>query len=489
MTRILVFALCPLPFENTQKNFGPGIRAWQFVKPLLDRGDSVMMIANRIPFIYPPDTPPEVKTVVDGFTMYNMNDRMFRDSRRIQDIHDRFQPEAILAATIFSTPPLADLRFSCPVWIDLFGHVMAEAQAKAYRYRDNSFLEHLRCHEMQAIEIGDVFSTVSRAQEFATIGELGFINRLNSETTGYRFCRTIPCAMDPVLYSHDRTVFRGIDVPDTAFVVLWSGGYNTWTDTDTLFEGLTYAMAENPDIWFVSTGGQIDGHDELTYPAFVEKAQKSQFRDRFIFRGWIPKADVHNYYFESNVGVNIDRYMYEGMLGSKNRVLDWMRAGLPSLIGELCELSYELPALGLAYSYPLHDPTALGRKILELAADPTAVSETGQQARDYGLKHLSFHETTRIFRDWVDHPEPAPDRIDGRGEVETCESGHSVDGDYIQSLLSQIDRKNRHIDQLERYVRHLEKEIVTRSDGAALPADPAQRPALKGLPLPLPPEP
>ena len=45
--------------------------------------------------------------------------------------------------------------------------------------------------------------------------------------------------------------------------MLWSGGYNLWTDVDTLFRGLEAAMARNPKVHFLSTGGAIDGTDTL----------------------------------------------------------------------------------------------------------------------------------------------------------------------------------------------------------------------------------
>ena len=33
-------------------------------------------------------------------------------------------------------------------------------------------------------------------------------------------------------------IVRGRHVPEGAFIVLWSGGYNVWSDVDTLFAGL-----------------------------------------------------------------------------------------------------------------------------------------------------------------------------------------------------------------------------------------------------------
>ncbi len=485
MTRLLVFGLCPLPFENTSKNFGPGIRAWQFIKPVLDQGVEVILLANRIPFIYPDETPDEVVTDSHGFRFYNMADTVFRNSSRIQSIHDHFKPDAILAATLFACVPLSGLKTACPVWIDLFGHVMAEAQAKAFCYQDNSFLEHFLNHQLTALQRGDIFSTVSNAQAHATIGELGLLKRLTAETTGYNFCHTIPCAMEPELYRHDKTVLRGVDIPESAFVVLWSGGYNTWTDTETLFSGLESAMAQNPDVWFVSTGGQIDGHDEITYPAFCKKVRNSKYSERFVLKGWVPKHDVHNYYFESNIGINIDKYMYEGLFGSKNRILDWMRAGLPSLVGELCELSVELPLHGVAYGYPLGDACALSAKILELANNRDSVKATGLKAQKYGLENLTFDKTTLIFQNWIKSPVKAPDKMICINESSGCDNVRHPNNQLVLQLEHELKQKNGHIQDLEKYIHHLETEFhksKTSMQGADLPAN---RPAITGQPLPL----
>ncbi|MBN1552770.1 glycosyltransferase, partial [bacterium] len=448
MKRLLVFGLSPLPFENTTKNFGPGIRAWQFIQPLLQHDCEVMLLANRIPYIYPENTPPEVTISKGSFNYTHMSDHVFRNQQKIQAYYDRFKPDAILSATIFASPPLKTLKTDLPIWIDLFGHVMAEAQAKAYRYQSNDYLEHFWKHEISALETGDIFSTVSKAQEYATIGELGLLGRLSAQTTGYRFTRVIPCAMDPDPLEHKTQAFRGIDVPEDAFVVLWSGGYNTWTDIDTLFEGLDKAMSKNPDIWFVSTGGQIDGHDEKTYPKFLRKIAKSRYKNRFIMKGWIPKIGVTDYYFEADIGINIDLFMYEGMFGSKNRVLDWMRAGLPSLIGELCELSHDLPEKKLAFNYPLQNADALAEKLLYLAKNRDMVRETGQRAKEFGLKYLTFEASTRMFQNWLISPEKSPDHSNKNIKTPSFISSRTkINSDTLTSLQNAHD----HILELENY--------------------------------------
>ena len=299
--------------------------------------------------------------------------------------------------------------------------------------------------EREVIVRGDVFSAVSTHQKFATIGELGAVGRLTRETTGYDFVRTIPCGLDPTPLAHERQVLRGVRVPDDAFVVLWSGSYNTWTDVDTLFEALDGAMAADDSVRFVSTGGAVEGHDEDTYPRFVARIEASPHADRFVLLGWLPKHEVADYYFEANVGINIDKYMYEGLLGSKNRVLDWMRAGLPALVGELPELAAELVRHEIGFTYPIGDAGALRDAILRLAADPERVRRTGERAKTYGEQHLTFDETAAPLLDWAADPTPAPDR--GRRP----EPGFLDDLDRLQGNV-RLDAAARGQETLARWV-------------------------------------
>ncbi len=74
----------------------------------------------------------------------------------------------------------------------------------------------------------------------------------------------MPNAIESTPYKHLKTVLRGRLASEGDFVVLWSGGYNTWTDVDTLFAGLIKAMKEEPRLRFVSIGGAIPGRDEQT---------------------------------------------------------------------------------------------------------------------------------------------------------------------------------------------------------------------------------
>jgi glycosyltransferase involved in cell wall biosynthesis len=408
MSRIMILGTCPLPFENEKKLYGPGIRTWQFAKPLIDDGHAVCLVCVRIPSAYTKTMPPLLK-IEREFTYYHMEAPIFEDTSLIQKIHDEFQPDCVVGATVYPSSRASLLETDKPLWGDLFGHVMAEAQAKAYVYESDHYLLDFWNMEKKVIDRSDKISTVSERQRYATIGELGTRGRLSSRTIWHDFVRVIPCALESTKYKHNMQILKGL-VKKKDFIILWSGGYNTWTDVDTLFCALEHVMRKDKNIRFVSIGGQIDGIDEKTYPYFLRLTKGSPFRERFVMCGWVLTEDVPNYYFESNVGINIDKNIYEVMLGSKNRILDWMRMGLPVLTSKVCELSETLEKRNLAITFEAGNPSDLEKKILWCASHRKELKEIGMRARYYAFRHFSYEKTTEPLRKWVKDPKPAPDR-------------------------------------------------------------------------------
>jgi glycosyltransferase involved in cell wall biosynthesis len=191
---------------------------------------------------------------------------------------------------------------------------------------------------------------------------------------------------------------------------LWSGGYNTWTDVDTLFKGLTIAMKKNPKIKFVSTGGEIPEQDIKTYPGFISMIENSDFKNNFVMNGWVPGEDVPNYYFEADLGINIDKNIYEVKLGSKNRILDWMRAGLAVISSDVCELTETIKEEKIGYTFRPGDAEDLASKLLYLSGNRKELNLTAKRGKEYGRKYFNFDTTTKRLQEWVDNLSFAPDR-------------------------------------------------------------------------------
>ena len=408
MSRILLGGLCPLPGENTLKSYGPGIRTWQFAWSLARAGHEVRVLAMKIPDAYRAGEGPATEEI-DGIRVERLTDSELLHSDRVAETLRSWKPDAVVGATLYGSHALARCRPEMPFWADQFGHVMAEAQAKAALDGANHVLAYFWRLVQPVLAWADKMSVVSERQRYAAIGELGAAGRLSFETCGYEFISVIPCAQIPFEPSPATLRVRGEKFPEDAFVVLWSGSYNTWSDARTLFAGLEAAMRRNPRVRFLSTGGEIPGHDERTYRELQELVRASPFRDRFHLEGWIAAEHVHAYWDAADLGVLTEQPMYEGVLGSKNRIVQWLGYGLPvayNRVGDLGELMEER-RLGLTFE--VGDAAGLTERILWALEHPAELKDMAERARCYVVRDLSFEGSTSELISWAASPTLAPD--------------------------------------------------------------------------------
>ena len=412
MSKVLVIGHAPLPWEDLTRSYGPGTRTWQFAKPLIADGHDVTVLASRIPFVYPDEEKEVVRSEENGCVIYRIEQDSFEVGGFTDRLMQELDPDCVVGATAYPSYVAVTYAGERPTWVDVFGSFLSEAQAKAAVYDDNTFLEHFVRIISQLVNLGDMFSTVSERQKYELIGQLGVAGRLAAETFGYDFVCHIPCGVQELSFppASDPTGGGGAD----AFVVLWSGGFNTWTDVATLFAGLEMAMAASRRVHFVSTGGDIKGHDEKTYAEFERMVAGSAYRDRFHLKGWVRRSEALSCYGAASVGINIDADHYEVTFGSRNRILEWALAGLPAISTDLCELTGELSREGLLFPIPVGDPRALADRVLELEGDPEKLSQAGERLKDFVLETYSFEATTGCLRDWVRDPEHAPDFAERR---------------------------------------------------------------------------
>lgn len=469
--KILILGMSPMPFENDRKVYGTGIRTWQFVRPLLEKGHRLCIAGYAIPSAYPDGFKSirEKKYNHGGyeFEYHILEKDDFENTGLLTELARSFDPDCIVGCTFYPSYCAAKIKnaLACiggktetpPLWADLFGHVMAEAQARAYMDGDDGPLFHYWNSEYNILKTADIFSCVSRRQEYATIGELGAAGRLNRFTSGYEFTNTIPCGLPPEDYKHKKTVIRGKQgIKKDDFVVLWSGGYNTWTDVDTLFTGLVKAMEKDPSIKFVSTGGEIPEQDVRTYPHFLSLIRSSIFSSRFIMKGWIPGDEVPDHYLEADIGINIDKDIYEVRLGSKNRILDWFRAGLCVLSSDVCELTGLMADAGAGYVFRPADTEGLADKLLMLASDREKVKAAGREGKQFGLREFDFNKTTRALQQWVEDPVMAPDY--------EKESGLFLEKEKaLENLKGIADRQNKMIEERDIKISELEAIVKARA--------------------------
>jgi len=435
--RVAVIGAGPLPIYSGQSSMGPGIRTWQLAKPLARHGHEVFLVTFEFAIgdDWDFDAPRyEVDLAAMGAVQHlSLPEPLPGDYEalieKVRGRLDRFQPGVIVSAGAFFASRVAvSLNAEQPLWIDLFGNTMSEVQAKVARSEgnDSEFFRFLYRTELALLRRGDHFSALSTPQKMAVIGQLAMAGRINDKNFEQDLVDVIPCGFDgETAMEPRRRVLRDVHVDADAFVVLWTGGFNSWVDERTLFEGVTRAMEQDASLHWVSLGGGIRGHFQEGYRWFREQVEACPWRKRFLFLDWIPTDQVTDYYFESDLGINVDLPIYEALLGGRNRIVAWMAAGLPTLTTETTEISKLLREQEMGFTVPVKRPDLLADRLGKLSAERDRLPAVGRKARAYATHYLTFEATASPLLSWVENPHPAPDRAfllkHGRGQRNSLE--------------------------------------------------------------------
>ncbi|OGJ41903.1 hypothetical protein A3B60_02060 [Candidatus Peregrinibacteria bacterium RIFCSPLOWO2_01_FULL_39_12] len=460
MKRILIIGNCPLPDENTKTRPAAGLRTYQFLKPLLkNKGFNIRLVTIAMPECYGADfarkedgngvrfanvsllADPSGPPVADNFARFSISKNDPELIPYIQKIHDDFSPEVIISVNTYPSYIASLIKSKSPLWSDLNGWIMAEAQAQAYKLDSNDYLSHYYKMERIVIKRADKFSTVSEAQKFALLGELALMGRLNNESFNYQFAHHIPNGIEwfedelKVLGSGGsaengrKAVGSGVDtgdgisatfksVPRGSFILLWIGGYNTWADEWNLFKGVEDAMKVCDKLYFVSTGGEIEGLDNKTFAKFKKLIEESPFKNRFVFLGWVDTADIPLIYKRASCGINVDKPCIETFTGARNRINEMMKYGLPVITTLGSEISYEVAQHETGIAVKSGDHGLVTDAICALYQEwrggfehvSMKFKEFGRRGSEYIKENCNYDKTTSSLVGWLENPRSAPDR-------------------------------------------------------------------------------
>ncbi len=399
MNTVMIFGIGPVTFASKDKFHSGGNRAWHLAKPLLDQGFEVILCCMRITDAENKQ-PLETLRQQGNLTYYEVDEvQRFADDAFLKQLINDHQPSAIIGACDYPASRAVAVAGNLPVWADIHGYPMGEAQAKAYHYGEPGFLHHFWNIHRPVLQRADRFSVTSERQRMNLIGELGCMGRMNQYTFMEQLVTQIPIAWDPETPYLERTRQK-----DDPLIVYFSGGYNLWCDVDTLFQGLEDAMRRDHRIHYLSTGGAIEGHDEKTYPRFQELVQHSKFHDRFELRGWVPRDELIECQKRAHLGINADLPCYETLIGARNRITEFTAIGIPVLTTLGSEISQVLFFKNMALTVPMQSSKALADEIILAADHPQRMQKMASEARHLFEQQYTFHGTVGELIQWCKNP-------------------------------------------------------------------------------------
>ncbi|MGI8908913.1 MAG: glycosyltransferase [Candidatus Sumerlaeaceae bacterium] len=417
MSTILIIGTGPLYSPEAKVFSGQSLRTWHITKPLRDAGHAIDLIVIPTDGYEISSSEPTTTVRYDTFNYTLINSHSPDQVLPVlQSAVDQKKFDAIIAVNVNAAAIAARLSTKVPMWADLMGHVMGEAQTKSSTYDDDSYVQHFWQRERLVLRRADRFSVSSHKQMYALLGELGTTGRLGKQTCAHPFVSVIPIGAAEQFLNMDlqfaERQFRGPVFPEDTFAVLWTGGYNTWTDVKTLAAALSLAMEQIPRMRFISTGGAIPGHDEISYPAFIEEMQRTGFADRCHFLGWIEGQQLPNLYAECDLGLNLDGLNYETLFGGRIRLTNMMAAGVPVLTTLGTELSEVIAEARLGYTVKIGKVQEFADTIHRAFRNPLERRQLAQRAKNYCRENFTYEATTRGLARWAADPALAPDNLE-----------------------------------------------------------------------------
>ncbi|MEQ8454718.1 MAG: glycosyltransferase [Sandaracinaceae bacterium] len=441
MSRVVVFGLGPMRWEQSTRLFALPLRTWHFAATLARDRHEVLLFSMRTAAFegWPPEKVTKVER--DGVTIYSLSEHLLHERPDwVQARIAEFGPDCIVGVNKDPAAVAVNFAGELPFWADINGDPMAEAQAKAEAVGTDIWTGEFHRRFTTALMRGDVFSTCSTPQRHALIGQLSMTGRLTGPNAGYEMVHAVPNSIDDEELRLLSTLDRPPRRPSDPFVLLWSGGYNTWCDPDLLYEAVDRAMTEAPQLRFVSTGGAIGGHYTEGYDRFRERVARSGHKERYHFAGWVQTAELPAYYGDAHAAVLTDRFGYEGLLGARTRMLDWLAAGLPIVTTRLSEISVDLESVGAALCSECENIDAMTQNILRLVRQPALAVEMGARGRRHASERLRAARQLDALREWAAAPRRAPD-----GERRVEMPRHDDASNEVKSLARMLAARTKEV--------------------------------------------
>jgi glycosyltransferase involved in cell wall biosynthesis len=425
--RMLLFGAGPMPGPDETGAPGVANRLWHFLRPALEAGHRALAVTLE------PGAPPladasRPRPCRAGDLAWEAVAAPVEDFKRpaaLARLARAFAPDAVAGVgTLQAAATACAVVGDRPVWADLFGDPLAEIQAKASLLGGAADPdEHLFVWELmtRVLQRADAFSTVSRRQRDALLGQLllmgmtdgqvaadpgrhpaaaptleGLVHCMPCGLAGFRSPRPAPDAPARARWRSER------GLPADARVALWSGGFNAWADPATLVAAVERAMNDDPRLWLVATGGGLPGYLNGVHGEARRLAAASRHAGRMRLEGWLRLEEAEGWAAMADVALLADRPCAETRLGARNRLLTLAVARCPIAATLGTEVVEEMAAGGALRAVPAGDAEALAMAIDALLADPKAARAQAERAIDFCERHYRFDATAGPFLRFIE---------------------------------------------------------------------------------------
>ncbi|PID57750.1 glycosyltransferase [candidate division KSB3 bacterium] len=379
---------------------GPGIRYWEFARQLSRQHEVTLITPNRTSLSHP------------AFRLVHRTRSSLKNALQLADV----------IVTQGMMMPLAPILLcKKPLVVDLYDPLPIEVLEHH---------SHLPVHEAQLsqshcidrvkvlLECGDFFLYSHERQRDYWLGLLTSIGRINHRT--YRedpsystLLACVPFGISNDAPQHTRSVLKGENLlfrPEDT-VILWGGGLWKWFDPCSLIRAMQRITAERNDIKLLFLGARRAASDssgiQIAYATDAAVAFSKELglyqRSVFFHEDWIPYAERHNYFLESDIGLSTHFETLETHFSFRTRILDYLWAELPIITTQGDVLSERVRQHQLGITVAPGQIMELQQAILRLADDREFHAQCRENIRRF-RRQFSWSQCLRPLENFCASP-------------------------------------------------------------------------------------
>jgi glycosyltransferase involved in cell wall biosynthesis len=238
------------------------------------------------------------------------------------------------------------------------------------------------------LQLGDFFFCAGERQRDYYLGMLAALGRIGlelgaSDPAARQLIDIVPFGCEDGTPEPGPALLKGAHpaIPADAQVLLWLGGIWNWMDAESVVRAFAQIAPQFPSARLVFVTAPIQAKDADGYLARADRAARatsaalglSDGADasaaRVIFFGPVPPAQRGALLLEADLGLSFNRDNLETRFAYRTRLIDYVWAGLPMLIGSGDELGERIAARGLASAVAAGDVAELADAMANLLAD------------------------------------------------------------------------------------------------------------------------
>ena len=396
---ITIFSPDAIPVGKTLAA-GPGIRYYQIAKCLAQEGFKVRLLVPA------PVYEETIVTKLFHYGSWELNN--LKSSLADTQVVILPQVHSGLSSTYPSVAP-EDL----PTVVDLYDPVLIENIGLQPKNESGftDFINYLS-GVRPIFSRGDLFLYANSRQRYYYLGILNVIGTIEPLNFDEQLLLNLPFGIESQPPKSTKTVMRNSLVKRDDKVILWFSGIYPWFDALTLIKAMPIVVEKVPNAKLVILGGK---HPRRHAPTTeYEKAQSLVNKlglegNTVHFVDWQPYHQRANWYLEADVAVTLHKQSLETELSNRTRIIDFLWAGLPTVVSKGDEIGNLLEKNGAGLTVPVGDHQTLAYKLAELLSNPEQLEKMKSSALELA-KRFHWQQIVKPLVNFCRHPHLAKDR-------------------------------------------------------------------------------